>query len=297
MKRYMTALETCSSSPCTVRAYVALRTELFTNAVMYGRVIFPDSQKFVKNVRHAMNCWAMVKDTDQFTAQIKNAAVDYKTYEKLAEELEHQHSFVAAKLRNLSTELGKEKIYLDDLGRQLSVKALEDERKGKVLRSMSIASYITVALIPLGIAAYLEGKKVKERAHNQSVEADDLIDAIASITLLEQCCLEMQKVVQMLAKIIVFIETQITFVAGIIENAKAIQNEDKVVAMYLGWIKETAESVVLKLDPFIEGRVDYYATIDTLGTKQGLPNTMTSQWRVELARYMGKRKQDPVQIL
>ena len=292
MKRYMMALEICSSSACNIREYIELRTELFTHAVMYGRVIFPESQKFVKNVRHSMKFWSMVENQDQFTTQMKSASVDCKTYENVAEKLEHQHSFVAAKLRALSTDLGNKQITLDDRGRRLKAKACEDERKGKLFKNMSVASYITIALIPLGIAVYLEGLKAKERADNQYAEAEDLIDAVASIKLLEECCLEMQNVVRMLAQIIVFIETQITFVARIIENAKAIKNQDEQVSMYLGWIKEIAASVVLKLDPFLEGRVDYYAIIDTLGNKQQLPNTMTSQWRVELERYMGQRKMD-----
>ena len=286
MERYTTALEKCSKSHCHVREYVELRTELFTHAVMYGRVIFPESQKFVRNVRNAMEYLTLIENAEQFSAQMRSRSADCSIYEKRAEDLEHQHGFVAGKLCALATKLEEEKLDLDEREHKLEEGAGEEERKSHVLRGVGIASCATIALIPMGVAAFREGKKHKEKAHNQHAEAVELRDAVENIKLLEECCSQMREMVHSLAKILVIIGTQINFVGGLIENANAIQIEDEAVYSYLKWIREAASFLVGKLDPFIEGRVDYYATIEAIGSKHQLPESVVSDWRVNLNNYM-----------
>jgi len=292
---YTDALTECSNSSCQVRDYVELRTELLTHASMYGRVIFPDSQTLVKNVRNAMKSLTLVENMDQFTTHMKIASDDCQKYEVQAGELEYQHSFVGGKLLALSTRLGEKMIHLDERGKLLQADANGEARKGQVLKRMSIASYLTIALIPVGLAKSRESRLSTERARLGSKEAADLIDAVLNIQALQNCCLQMRDIVHVLANILVFIGTQISYVASLIEHAKTIQIEDAkaekeaAVEMYIRWIREAAVSIVLKLDPFISGRVEYNTAIAAVGMRHNLSDAITSEWRVDLDEYIRQK--------
>jgi hypothetical protein len=173
LEEYNKKLESCREFDCHHRDFQELRRCLFTNAVMYGTHIYPDTRKFFRDVYITLLGILRINAVTEFKLMLNGLADDCKKHVKEAMRLEKLHVFAGSRFRKLADTLKQWIISLNSEVANLAA-ANEGWAFARLFRSL--------------VGGGQENEDVQNERRNLEL-------AIKGVQGLQECCSQMQNVV------------------------------------------------------------------------------------------------------
>jgi hypothetical protein len=256
MQEYIEVLNNCGVIASRQGDYLELRKRVFTNAIMYGRTIYPNTRTFVLRVDSFMadltNLACTVSDLQ---VQISMLAARCEEHRKEGNSLEDQHGFMVKRLSEAERIIEAKRQMLGDKAHQLE--ALNNSSMNRIRRIL--------------LSETTEQRKRKD-------ELKELEESATNINGLEDCCEKMRVVVDELCLLLCEVAKAIERVSGHLKNAKRVEGNDMHVKQYREWLIQAAKDVRPQLDGFLKRHVNYVGAVSGIDNEENKSPEQVAEW-------------------
>ena len=264
---------------CERPEYQQLRTQMYSESLMYSLDIHPTSLAVVGNVRQTMIRVQDLKNVVEFREESEQILTNCNSFQTETEELVHSHAFVLGNLNKLKNNMRREMKELQVNAQLFSAEARENEKSAKGLRRAGRIAWI---IPPLATKIKKQAKDKQELGLRQEEDAKNLVATAQSIDTLYSCHERMLKVINDMGAQLNDMSNELQTVISNGRNATDIGIKMAAAERCFKRLKKSAATVIGECETFLTTRLKYPEAMRTIGAHSLLTPGFKEDWRSQL---------------
>jgi hypothetical protein len=272
----LAALEQVDREQCDRQEFTNLRTQLYSEALMYNQEVHPPTLTVVRGVRNTVSQFESIKTVDEFIRLSDSLLHSCSLYQPTARKLVHSHAYVLGNLKRLENSIQDNQRGLLQEARDIQDDA---DKNAKSARRIARARFVTFLIPPLHDKVGKEVRRKEKLVEDQKADVKTLKMAVESIKTLRKAHEQLYKTIETLAKSLNSMKEELYQVIMDGRTAASPETHREFAERVFNKFKSSISKVTDECNVFLETELRYPQTMTTIRARDYLKEDYKEDWK------------------